>query len=248
LTRRRTWNADLFCFAVLVALAQEPSPSGRDRPDSGSDPAKAEPATGVTPFEEDKHTPPPEPPKPLDPKATYMVRMHAMVGPQWRIRDIEALLSLGVEYGKMSGFSGALHVTMIPPPPRNDFERTVRVLESGLAAGAIARGRLKKPLYGSIGLLVGIRIHRAATDDQVVHRVDPDLVLPIQGAWTIKKAGMSLALVQGYSFRDRAYESRGEVLWRRSAYRVGLMFGIHLDLTTRPKTVDRKRRRGHNRR
>ena len=211
------------------------------------------PDTGVTPLEPDEATPPPPPEvRGLpDRKTTWMVRWHFMFGPQWRIRDVDPVLATGVEYGKMHGLSGAAHLTFVPPRRAQLFEDDpeVAVTEGSLGVGLVLRGRTRnRQLYGSIGLLAGMRVHRAKTEDGLVHRLDPDLTLPIQGAWTIKTVGLSVALVQGYSFRSREYESRGEILWSRPAYRVGLLLGLHVDVPTRGISVDRKVSRGHNRR
>lgn len=172
--------------------------------------------------------PEPERPPPLDPKAVRLVRIDAMVGSVWRIRQADASLFTSVEYGQMHGFSGAFHAEMLVVSDR-DF---IRALDFPIGVGAIARGRLRKrPLYGSIGLTAGVLVHRASRDEGVIRRVDPDFRVPIRLAWTIRRIGASLAFVTGYSVRDRIYERRGaEVLVRRSV-RVGLMLGLHWDIT-----------------
>jgi hypothetical protein len=222
-------------WSLWSAPVSEPAPQSR-----------AVPATeaGVTPFEPRTHTPPAPPPRSDEPdrKTAHMVRIPLLFGPVWRIRPTDPLLMTGVEYGRMHGFSGAFHLSFVLPRPKSSDER-VRVLDTSLSVGPVLRGRLRRPLYGSIALTLGIRIHRAATDTGVVHRVDPELRLPIQGAWTFAKVGLSLALVQGYGFRARAYEQRGEVLWRRAAYHVGLLLGLHLDLLTGSKRRDHPSRR-----
>jgi hypothetical protein len=167
-----------------------------------------------------------------DRKTAHMLRLHLMYGPAFRIRDVDSLLSFGAEYGRMHGFSGALHTELLPPPP--GLGEPVRVTEATLGGGAVLRGRTaNRPLFGSIGLTAGIRIHRAHTDAGVSHRVDPDLRLPIQGSWTIRVVGLSLSVVQAYSFRNREYESRGSIVWHRSAYRICLLLGLHFDVVTR---------------
>jgi hypothetical protein len=206
------------------ARKEPPAPRGATplEPDGRASEASAKPARG-----------------PLDvpdKKTAHMVRMHLMFGPLMRIRDVDPVIAAGVEYGRMHGFSGAFHTTFIPAE-RNRAAGVPGVTEASMGLGAVARGRLKRPLYGSIALTVGIRIHRAATDNGVLHRVDPDFRLPIQGAWTIRGVGLSFAVVQGYSVRSREYERRGNVLWRRSAYRVGLLFGLHWDVMTRGKAA-----------
>jgi hypothetical protein len=167
-----------------------------------------------------------------------MLRANFLLGPMFRGREVDAVLAAGLEYGRMHGVSGALHGAFTPPHPRQFFDtRQVIVRESALGAGPILRGRPRRvdwPVYGSVGLTVGIRIHHADTGTGVVRRVDPDFRVPIQLAWTMANVGLSFALVQGYSIRTREYESRGVVQWGRSAYRIGLMFGLHWDMIVGP--------------
>lgn len=172
--------------------------------------------------------PEPDRPAPLDPKTVRLVRVDAMIGSVWRIREADASISTSVEYGQMHGFSGAFHAEMLVVSDR-DF---VRALDFPIGVGAIARGRLRKrPLYGSIGLTAGVLVHRASRDEGVIRRVDPDFRVPIRLAWTVRRIGASLALVTGYSVRDRIYERRGAEVLLRRAVRVGLMLGLHWDVT-----------------
>lgn len=173
---------------------------------------------------------PPEVVEPeVDPRTTSMVRVDAMVGPVFRVRHLDAMVTTSIEYGRTHGFSGALHTTIIVVPDRD----VVRVLDVPIGVGALWRGRLRKrPLYGSVGLSAGVLVHRAVIDGDVTHRVDPDFRVPIRAAWTFGKVGASLAIVQGYSVRNRTYERRGFPVWERHAYRIGLVLGLHLDLPT----------------
>lgn len=222
-----------------------PPTSAPDRPPSEDTPFEPEPE----PLSTRDSTRPPSPkekpargPAPLgDRKRAHMVRVSLAFGPVWRIRDLDPVIATGVEYGRMHGFSGALRATFAPPE-RNRGLDVPGVTEGSLALGAVVRGRVKaRPLYASVGLLAGIRIHRAATTIGVVHRVDPDFQLPIQGAWTIRGIGLSVTLVQGYSVRQRTYESRGRSVWHRSAYRVGLLFGLHWDVMVGEGAAARRR-------
>lgn len=172
--------------------------------------------------------PEPERPAPLDPKAVRLVRVDAMIGSVWRIREADASISTSVEYGQMHGFSGAFHAEMLVVSDR-DF---IRALDFPIGVGAIARGRLRKrALYGSIGLTAGVLVHRASRDEGVIRRVDPDFRVPIRLAWTVRRIGASLAFVTGYSVRERLYERRGAEVLARQAVRVGLMLGLHWDVT-----------------
>ena len=145
----------------------------------------------------------------------------------------------------MQGVSGSFHTSIIIAPDR-DF---VRAIDLPIGFGAVLRGRLRKrPIYGSVGLSAGILVHRAQTVDQLIHRVDPDLRLPIRFAWTVARVGFTLALVQGYSFRNRSYVRRGLPVWERSAYRIGLDLGLHFDVVTGPaKRGKRKKPRAGRR-
>ena len=168
-----------------------------------------------------------EPERSLDPKKSLMVRADVMLGPVWRIRPVDTMLSTSVEVGQMHGFSGSFHTAMIVVSDRDSLQ----AFDVPIGVGALYRGRLKnRALYGSVGLSLGVLVHRAKFDGELIHRVDPDIVLPIRGAWTIGKIGISLALVQGYSVRNRSYEQRGTTIWERHAYRIGLMLGMHLDI------------------
>lgn len=200
----------------------EPAPGERDPAASGSTPLEPEPAA-LPPKEPER-----KPARGPVPRHAHIVRASLAFGPAWRIREVDPLLTAGVEYGRAHGFSGVFHASLIPRERRRP-SAVPAVTEATMGVGAVVRGRLKRPLDGSIGLTAGIRIHRAATDIGVMHRVDPDFTLPIQGAWTIRGIGLHVAVVPGYSVRARAYESRGEVVWRRSAFRVGLLFGLHWD-------------------
>lgn len=173
------------------------------------------------------------------PKATLMTRLDVMVGTIWRTRQLDTILGTNLEVGQMHGFSGTFHTELIIATQRD----VVAALDVPIGLGAVARGRLRnKPLYGSVGLSAGILVHRASTGGNVLHRVDPDFRLPIRFAWTIANVGISVAVVQGYSFRSRTYESRGAVVWQRDAYRVGVMLGLHWD-----KVVGRIESRGRGR-
>lgn len=230
-----------------------PSPAHRQPP------ASALPSDGATPLERpaQSHGEPSGPPpaavlplgrgpapiarEPLDPKTTRLVRLDAMLGPVWRIRPLDTMLSTSVEVGAMHGFSAAFHTAMIMVTDR-DF---VRAFDFPIGFGAVARGRLRnRPLYGSVGLSAGILVHRAATAEQgVIHRVDPDFRLPIRFAWTLADLGASLALVPGYSVRERTYERRGAEVLNRHSFRIGLLIGLHWDLMAGRAKVRRNDRR-----
>lgn len=181
-------------------------------------------------------------PPPIPARTDDIVRISLRFGPVFRVRPVDALLSADTTYGRVQGFSGLFHAGFVPPRSRDRRDDRVIATEGSLGAGAALRGRLEnKDLSLSLGLTAGLRIHRAHFDDQTVHRVDPDLRLPIVGAWTIRKVGLSMALVQGYAFRTREYETRGNAAWRRTAYRISVSIGLHLDLLT--KRRNRRSRR-----
>jgi len=200
------------------------------------EPASAEPVTLAIPL---GMGPAPDRPPLLDPKNTSLVRIDAMIGSVWRIRQADATLATSVEWGRMHGFSAAFHTEMIVVTDR-DF---IRGLDFPIGVGAIARGRLRKlPLYGSVGVSAGLLVHRAGRDEGTIHRVDPDFRIPIRLAWTVRQIGASLAVVTGYSVRERIYERRGVPVFERSAFRVGLVLGLHWDLTV-GSVVKRRRDR-----
>jgi hypothetical protein len=155
------------------------------------------------------------------------VRVDLLVGAVWRIEQVETMMTTSVEVGRMRGLSGVFNVSMIVAPDRDH----VGVLDFPMGLGVVARGRLRRrPIYGSIGLLAGILVHRATTSAGVVHRVDPDFQLPIRFAWTIASAGLSVALIQGFSVRGRSYERQGVEVWSRQPYRIGVVLGLHFDV------------------
>jgi hypothetical protein len=213
------------------------------------------PPEGTAPFETsgDPDGPEPRPVKPfgdgparhddaLDPKTTSMVRVDVLAGAVWRIKAVDTIMTTSVEYGRMHGFSAAFVTSLIVASERN----VVRVLDTPIGVGAVARGRLRNhPGYASVGLTAGILLHRAATPDSgVQHRVDPDFTLPIRFAWSVAGvAGPSLSIVQGYSVRRRVYEVRGADVWVRHAYRIGISLGLHLDVVPKRKHRRRSRRR-----
>jgi hypothetical protein len=163
---------------------------------------------------------------PLDPKATRLVRVDLLFGPLWRIRRADTALVTGVEVGRMHGLSGAFNTGMIIVTDRE----VVLAFDFPINGGVVVRGRARtRPLYASIGLCAGILVHRAKTEQGLVHRVDPDFRVPIRFAWTIATVGISVALEQGYSVRHRSYERRGVEVWERHAYRIGFVLGLHSD-------------------
>jgi len=227
------------------------SPLEGPRPAHSTAPASPMPADGVDPLDHMKPTATPtlalplgmgpqlERPPPLDPKATSLVRVDAMVGSVWRIREADPIIATSVEWGRMHGFSAAFHTEMMVVTDR-DF---VRALDFPVGVGAIARGRLRnRPLYGSVGLSAGVLVHRAGRDEGVIRRLDPDFRIPIRLAWTVGRIGASLAFVAGYSVRNRIYERRGSPVLERRAIRVGLVLGLHWDIKVR-SVVTRRRDR-----
>lgn len=222
-------------------------------PAHSTPPASPMPVDGITPLDDLEPSslgpleldvplgmgPQPPRPKPLDPKATSLVRVDAMVGSVWRIREADPTVATSVEWGRMHGFSAAFHTEILVATDR-DF---VRALDFPIGVGAIARGRLRnRPLYGSVGLTAGLLVHRAGRDGGVFRRVDPDFRIPIRLAWTVGRIGASLAFVTGYSVRDRIYERRGAPVFERRAIRVGLVLGLHWDLTVRSVVIRRRDR------
>lgn len=197
-----------------------------EAPRDGLPPIEGEAPLGIPP--------PPAPKKPLDKKLERLARVDLVAGPVWRSSQVDTLLSTSAEFGRMHGFSASFHTSMIVSTiPGTFFTEPVvsRNFDFPIGFGAVLRGRVKeRPLYGSVGLSAGILVHRANTETGVVHRVDPDLRLPIRLAWTIAGAGVSLAIVPGYSFRDRFYERRGQRVWERYAIRIGLALGLHWDI------------------
>ncbi|MBL9103389.1 MAG: hypothetical protein JNL82_20755 [Myxococcales bacterium] len=198
------------------------------------------PAWGVVPLDVDlEHRPAPPrvavpfaPGRPLpvarvDPRTLRIVRLDVLVGPVWRVKTTELMGLVGVEVGRLKGFSGAAHLGVIVAPDR-DF---VAAFDVPLGGGVVYRHRFgERPIDLSVGLSAGLLIHRAATERGVVHRVDPDLQLPLRLAWTAGEVGFSVALVQGFSGRARTYSRRGAEVWHRVPYRVGFMVGIHFDV------------------
>lgn len=171
--------------------------------------------------------PPPEPPKRRVPAWIEIVRVDVLVGPVWRIRTTEVMSLASVEVGRQRGFSAMVQGGIIVAPDRD----IVGVLDFPIGAGFVYRHRFgQRSLYGSVGLTAGLLIHRAATERGLLHRVDPDLQLPLRFAWTVGKVGLSVALLQGFSTRSRTYDRRGIEVWKRIPYRVGFAIGIHFDV------------------
>ncbi len=172
--------------------------------------------------------PPPDgPPPPPDPRRTNMLRLDLLVGPTMRVRAPDSMVAVGASYGRMHGFAGTFHTEVIV----GSDALLVQAVDVPIGVGSIVRGRLKqRPMYGSVGVTAGILVHRATTfESPLVHRVDPDFRVPIRLSWTIAGVGATLAIVQGYSVRTRSYERRGALVWRRHAYRIGILVGLHWD-------------------
>lgn len=221
----------LGCSAPVGSPAR-PLEGGGDAPVPGGDDvgdALAERPFGTGPS--------PEPVTPLDPNTTWMLRWDLLVGPLWRSRTTDIVLSTTAEFGQMRGFSGSFHTAMIHASPPVSFfgPAVVRALDFPVGVGGLYRGRLRKrAMYGSVGVTAGILVHRAKIDgDRVQRRVDPDFRLPLRLAWTIADVGASVALVGGYSVRRRTYERRGATIWSRNALRVGVVLGLHWDRAVR---------------
>jgi hypothetical protein len=172
-----------------------------------------------------------------DPRRVRMLRWDAMVGPVWRIRPVDTLLSTSLEIGQQHGFSGAFNTGFIISSDRD----TVQALDVPIGVGVVARGKVPNHnVYGSVGVSAGILVHRAKTERGVIHRVDPDFRVPLRFAWTAHRVGFSFALVPGYSVRNRTYERRGLPQWNRSAFRIGLTVGLHVDAA--PRRMQSRRR------
>lgn len=225
-----------------------PSPAHRRTPTAplppdGTEPLDERSAGSATPPTLDLPLgmgPKPKPARPPDPATVRLVRVDFMLGPVWRIRPTDLAFGTSVEFGRMHGFSAAFHTDMILVTEREP----VRAFDFPIGVGAIARGKLRdKQLYGSVGLTVGMLVHRAKFEDQLVHRVDPDFRLPIRLAWTVGGIGASVAVVPGYSVRERLYERRGAVVLNRHSVRIGLMVGLHWDVTAGRAKARRYHRR-----
>ncbi len=209
---------------------------GAEPPTDGTTPTLVEQPLGDgPPIQEADGTPP---------KNTPMVRVDLRVGPVWRIEEADTLIHTGVEFGRMQGFSASFHTAMIVASDRT----FVQAFDFPIGVGALAQGRLANRLmYGSVGLTAGILVHRASTEQGVVHRVDPDLRVPLRLAWTLAGIGISFAVVPAYSVRERSYERRGAIVWNRHSFRVGFQVGLHWDRTVGPTHERRKpRRRGRS--
>lgn len=189
--------------------------------------AAAGPTGPVAPFGRGPRLAPDRP----DPRTLRAVRIELLVGTVWRSRTTEPLILASVEAGRLQGLSGAFHLGVIVAPDRD----TIAATDIPIGGGFVARRRFgERPIYGSVGVSAGLLIHHASTDLGVVRRVDPDLQVPLRFAWTPGRVGLSLALVQGYSFRSRTYERRGIEVWSRIPYRIGLTLGLHFDVGVRP--------------
>lgn len=232
----------------VVPTAAQPStpyvpPAGAEPlgpgPSESAVPSIVPPDEAVLPF---GVGPPSDEPEPLGPRQQRIVRFDSLIGPTWRIRQMDTMTTLGVEVGPQEGFSATFHTALILASQR----QLVRVLDVPIGFGAVARGQLgDKPMYVSVGLSAGIMVHRAASDSLgVSHRVDPDFRLPLRWAWTIAGVGVSVAVVPGYSVRNRSYERRGVEVWKRHSVRIGLVFGLHWDIKAgRAKAARSGRRR-----
>ena len=193
---------------------------------------------------------------PPDPRTTRILRLDFMSGPLFRVRELDPTVMMSGELGAMHGFSGSFHTGMIIGFNRDNGAfgaPLVRGFDFPIGVGAVARGRLRnKPLFGSIGLTVGMLVHRAKIEEsdeptRVLRQVDPDFRLPIRFAWTIAGIGISLALEQGYSIRSRSYSRRGAEVWARSAYRIGFTLGLHWDIMAGRTALSRSRRQVRSR-
>lgn len=217
--------------AAAAAPAKRPikikprAPRAEGLPRTGVAPLGDGPPPVITPSEQSLD------PANRDPRQQFAVRLELLVAPVWRIRTAELMSLVSVEIGRLQGFSGAVHGGVIVAPDRN----IVSVLDFPVGGGFVYRHRLgRRAIHGSAGLSAGLLVHRAATDIGVVHRVDPDLQLPLRLAWTAGRVGFTFAVLQGFSGRPRTYERRGSDVWHRSAYRVGVAVGIHFDVGVRP--------------
>jgi hypothetical protein len=232
---------------ISAPLTYDPSPSEAARlglPEGGASPLDRRSAADYpelrVPFGQGPELPPA--PRP-DPRLLRLLRLDLMAGPIWRIEKVEAMVTADVEFGRAQGLSAGLHASLIVAPDR-EF---IGVLDAPLGIGAVYRGRLReRSVYGSVGLSAGILVHRARTESGVLHRVDPDLRLPLKLAFSAQNVGFTAALVNGFSFRARTYERRGVAVWSRIPYRVGVVLGVHFDVkagAARTRRGDRRRKR-----
>lgn len=176
----------------------------------------------------------------IDPRQQRVVRIELLIGPVWRVRTTELMSQASVEVGRLQGFSGTGHGGVIVAPDR-DF---IAAADFPIGAGFVYRRRLgERSLHGSVGVSAGLLVHRAATERGVIHRVDPDIQVPLRFAWTAGEVGFSVALLQGFSGRGRTYSRRGAEVWSRIPYRIGFVVGIHFDVGLK-RTRSRRAARG----
>lgn len=219
--------------APLGGGPSEPAPpaDGAAPPEPGApSPAGLQAPLGAGPDEVDTEPPP-----------RALVRLEILFGMVWRIKTTEPQVLATVEAGRRpQGLAGTFHVGAIIAPDR----RFVAAEDYLLGAGFVARRQLgKRSIFGSIGLSAGLLIHRASTEFGVVRRVDPDLQLPLRFLWDTGPLGLSVALLQGFSFRTRTYERRGTEIWKRIPYRIGITVGLHFDFGVGPARARRAARR-----
>ncbi|MEZ4380603.1 MAG: hypothetical protein R3A79_04615 [Nannocystaceae bacterium] len=223
-----------------------PSDAALGLPKSGAapldrrDPAAADFPELRVPFGAGPELPPA--PRPA-PRELRLLRLDLMTGPVWRLESTEPTVQGSVEFGRAQGLSAGLFASVIVAPER----QFVGVLDAPVGVGPVLRGRLReRSIYGSVGLSAGVMIHRARIDSGVIHRVDPDLQLPLKVAFTAQNVGFTLAVLNGFSFRGRTYERRGVTVWSRFPYRVGVALGVHFDVeagAARTRSGDRRRLR-----
>ena len=225
------------CAGAAPAWGAASQPTGGVAPPGSAD-ARSDPAGPPTGVAAGEHAS--SPIEARDPsRRIEVIRLEVVVGLVWRIRTTELMSLASVEFGRLRGFSGTVQGGIIVAPDR----AFVVVADFPIGAGFVFRHRLgKRSLYGSVGLTAGVLVHRAVTDLGLVHRVDPDLQVPLRFAWTIGQIGLSVALLQGFSTRTRTYVRRGTEVWRRIPYRIGLAVGVHFDIG-----VGRTRSRRSNR-
>lgn len=142
------------------------------------------------------------------------------------LRVLDPLVGVRLDVGRRRGVVGSLRTSFLP-----SFGNEFRAVDTFLTAGPKLRGTFAPNFDAWVGVTGGLMVHLFDHDaEPVVTRVDPAVVFPLGLSVTAHNgAGFSLALDQSFSVRNRRYTRRDEVIWERSAYRIGVVMAFHYE-------------------
>ncbi len=174
--------------------------------------SRTTPAAGVT---TDR-----DPPAPTEGTA---VRIEARTGIYGRITSADAAVGTTLRVGREPGPAGLFDVLMVPSSAPN-----ISVFETSISAGFGWMWALTSTVALTLRGLGGVQIHRFRQRGATAgHRADWTAEIPVGTSLRLARGlRLDLALRGGVAGRAREHRVDDEIVWERSAWRVGGSVGL----------------------